>query len=189
MHRARWGERARGFHVLSEHATFPKQPRVHQPGSYPNPFGFFFFIFMEFLLLRRDWLAISDWFNLQLLSSSWSSGGQTKSSNLLILWLCHLININPVSGKWLVINHKTPIPPLCLWRDFRNWGQDTKHYNKRCSHWSYHSGSSKGFGKSESGTVNEDWIYMRNRFWLSEWPNTYFSKLQSVCSCTVSNIK
>ena len=33
MHRARYGERA----ALSEHATLPKPPCVHQPGGSPNP--------------------------------------------------------------------------------------------------------------------------------------------------------
>ena len=37
MQRTRYRERARGFHARSRGATLPKSPRVHQPGSSPNP--------------------------------------------------------------------------------------------------------------------------------------------------------
>ena len=36
MHKAGYGEGLWNFHALSEHATFPKSPRVHQPRSSLN---------------------------------------------------------------------------------------------------------------------------------------------------------
>ena len=37
MHRARFGERVCALQDLYEHATLPKSPHGHQPGSSPNP--------------------------------------------------------------------------------------------------------------------------------------------------------
>ena len=43
IHRARNRERTCGFHALSEGATLPKPPCVHQPGISPDPilWGFY----------------------------------------------------------------------------------------------------------------------------------------------------
>ena len=74
----------------------------------------------------------------------------------------------PSSGrKGLVMNHKTPISPLWLWSIFRNWGQETKYYDKRCSHSSYCSGNSNDLGamsqELREKTKNSIWeIYFTN---------------------------
>lgn len=44
----------------------------------------------------------------------------------------------------------------------RNWGQKTKHYNKRCPHCFYSTKNSRGFGSCDPGTVDKDQIYLRN---------------------------
>ena len=74
------------------------------------------------------------------------------------------------------MNGKTSISPVWLWRDFRNWGQEIKYYNKRCPRSSYCSGNSKGFGSCELGTMEAK--SMRNIFWSSEWANKYSYKSQ-----------
>ena len=56
------------------------------------------------------------------------------------------------------MSNKIPISPLRLWNDFRNWGLENKHYNKRCSYCYYHLGNSKGLGSCESGTLEEEQI-------------------------------
>ena len=49
------------------------------------------------------------------------------------------------------MSNKTPISHLWLWSSFRNWGQETKYYNRRYSHCSYCSGNSKAFRSSVPG--------------------------------------
>ena len=59
-------------------------------------------------------------------------------------------------------SHYFNISTLWLWRVIRNWGQKTKHYNKRCPHCFYSSKNSRGSGSCDPGTVDEDQIYLRN---------------------------
>lgn len=58
-HRTSYGERARSFHALSRHASLPKSPGVHQPGSSlkPNLLGFFWRLHY---IGMTDYI-ISDW--------------------------------------------------------------------------------------------------------------------------------
>lgn len=64
-----------------------------------------------------------------------------------------LIHIIPMWWERLIISNKTPISSLWLWNIFRNWGHETKYYNKkRCPQHPYCSGNAKGFGSCEGGT-------------------------------------
>ena len=54
----------------------------------------------------------------------------------------------PHCGKGIVMNSMTPISPLWVWSDFRNWGKETKHCNKRYPI-ALISGNFKGFRSCE----------------------------------------
>ena len=54
----------------------------------------------------------------------------------------------PHCGKGIVMNSMTPMSPLGLWSDFRNWGKETKYCKKRCPI-ALISGNFKGFRSCE----------------------------------------
>lgn len=54
------------------------------------------------------------------------------------------------------MNNKTPFSPLWHWNVFRNWGQETNYYNKRCFHYTVNL---KNLGTYNSGTVDGHYIY------------------------------
>lgn len=75
-----------------------------------------------------------DW-EVQPSVRSWSPSQGTLIFRCLT---SHPINISSVvEEKELAMNNKTPISLLWFWSNFRNWGQEAKHDNKRCSHCSY----------------------------------------------------
>ena len=56
-------------------------------------------------------------------------------------------------------------------------------------HCPYCSGNSKGSGHCESGTVDEDQIYVRNIYiWSSEWPNMYISYKSRYCTAWAKTV-
>lgn len=133
----------------------------------------FFWISLSFHCMSMNELLISHWWLIQppsLISSFWKSSSWTESSNPLFVvgfpgnhppslgafWKSPSLHKPSCCGKGLVMNNKTPISPLWLWRVFRNWRQEAKYYNKICSHCPYHSGNSKDFGFCEPGTQDED---------------------------------
>ena len=134
-------------------------------------------------------LAFGDWGNPPNYSPPWKSGNGNESSNTLLMvgfpgnqslslgallklpWLLEFM----WQEKEHVMNNKTLISPLWHWSIVRHWGQETKYDHTRFSHCSYQSGDSKGFGRWESGAVDEEQIYLRNIFWSSEWLNIYIS--------------
>lgn len=74
----------------------------------------------------------------------------------------YLININPVVvGRKLIAIKIQHFTFMCQ-NIFRNWRQETKYYNKKCSHCSYHPGNSKDFCCCEPGNTDKNQIYMRN---------------------------
>ena len=73
----------------------------------------------------------------------------------------HFISINPVNVEnGVIISNKIPISRLKLWADFRNWGQETKNYDKKCFQCSYPSGNAEDLGVCEPKTVDKDKIYI-----------------------------
>ena len=75
-----------------------------------------------------------------------------------------------------------------LWSDFRNWGQESKYSNKRCSHCSCHAGNPKGLGSCEPGTMDEHEMYMEVYFGhLND--QIYVSYKSQYCSCMFNLVR
>ena len=140
----------RGSKLTLSEQCHPPHISTHSPTqqlSKPSPFGF-----MEASLHRHNWLNL---WPLEIDSTSSapplpvevSKVRGTEISNPLIKWLVllassphpqmgsksHHINISPIVGERGLLQI-TPKPPLWLWSNFRNWGQEPKYYNKRCSY-------------------------------------------------------
>lgn len=70
----------------------------------------------------------------------------------------HLIHINPVVVKRGMLGILRN--PLHLYKAVSGIEDKRKYYDERCSHHSYCSGNSKGYGCREPGTMNETEIYI-----------------------------
>lgn len=66
-------------------------------------------------------------------------------------------------GKTLAMNTRHSFH-LYGSRVFQKLRKVTKYYSERCSHYSYHLGNSKGLGGSEPGTLAEEEIYMKKKY-------------------------
>lgn len=133
---------------------------------------FSLWVFMEIWLVKL--LSIADWFNLWPLSPfqdwkfqlsihdwlpslySWLEGNQPSLGAFQRSPPWHKLKWG---GRMLVMNNKKLISPLWLWGIFKNSGQETKLYNKRCSYCFYCSGNSKGLGSCEPVIMGEEQIY------------------------------
>ena len=93
MYRVMYGEEACSSNALCKQATFPKSPRVPQPGKLSEPF---LWVYVEASLHRHDWLnhwlLVIDWtrfpaFPPWKLQGRGSIKRSIKNSKLLITWL------------------------------------------------------------------------------------------------------
>lgn len=142
----------------------------------PCPFGF---------LWRLHYIDMTGWIighwwsiSLQILCPPWGQGWDRTEKFTPIIMVCspghqphpeglskgYLINISPgLVERGLVMNNKAPVSPLWLRNIFRNWGQETKYFNRRSCHCSYHSEIPRIWGavSPEPGTKTKIYIYYK----------------------------
>lgn len=179
MHQATWkrytgqGPQPRSLEVWD--------PPMDMPwfNSLESPQTLSFWVFMETSLHRHDWL--NHWplvISLQILCPPWGQGWDRTEKSTPIIMVCspghqphpeglskgYLINISPgLVERGLVMNNKAPVSPLRLRNIFRNWGQETKYFNRRSCHCSYHSEIPRIWGavSLEAGTKTKIYIYYK----------------------------